>query len=59
MPRTRLTGQSSMVAEGSLDACKSAFKKKFNEKTKNQWENRANFEKVSSSGLYFCFAMES
>ena len=39
--RVGVAGQNSVVAEGSLDACKAAFCKKFRDKTHNGWENRS------------------
>jgi poly [ADP-ribose] polymerase len=38
--RVGVPGQSKVVAEGGLDACMSAFSKKFKEKTSNSWDNR-------------------
>eukprot|EP00033_Pygsuia_biforma_P000345 GCRY01000418.1.p1 GENE.GCRY01000418.1~~GCRY01000418.1.p1 ORF type:complete len:663 (+),score=179.34 GCRY01000418.1:190-1989(+) len=39
-------GQNSLKNCGSLDAAVSQFKKKFQDKTKNNWDDRANFEAV-------------
>lgn len=45
--RVGKSGQSSLTAcGGDLLKAKDFFKKKFQEKTKNEWESRANFEKV-------------
>eukprot|EP01132_Coremiostelium_polycephalum_P003746 gene3746-4665_t len=38
-------GQAKIVASGTKDSCYSAFKAKFYEKTKNNWENRDSFVK--------------
>ncbi|XP_030220283.1 poly [ADP-ribose] polymerase 2 [Gadus morhua] len=45
--RVGKSGQSSLTAcGGDLNKAKDFFKKKFEEKTKNNWEHRLNFEKV-------------
>ncbi|XP_061111087.1 poly [ADP-ribose] polymerase 2 [Conger conger] len=45
--RVGKTGQSSLVSCGSnLTQAKDLFKKKFSDKTKNEWEDRDSFEKV-------------
>ncbi|KAM9323443.1 poly [ADP-ribose] polymerase 2 [Pholidichthys leucotaenia] len=45
--RVGKVGQSSLIAcGGDLLKAKDAFKKKFLDKTKNEWEDRENFEKV-------------
>lgn len=48
--RVGLDGQTLVVAEGGLDVCKRAFCSKFKDKTKNSWEDRANF--VFVAGKY-------
>ena len=48
--RVGATGQNSLAQCGSLDAAKAAFKSKFSDKTKNNWDNRKNF--TSYSGKY-------
>uniref|UniRef100_A0AAR2KLU5 Poly [ADP-ribose] polymerase n=1 Tax=Pygocentrus nattereri TaxID=42514 RepID=A0AAR2KLU5_PYGNA len=46
--RVGKVGQNSLVfCGGDLARAKDVFKKKFIDKTKNEWEDRANFEKVS------------
>ncbi|KAL6489704.1 hypothetical protein MHYP_G00000490 [Metynnis hypsauchen] len=46
--RVGKVGQNSLVScGGDLARAKDVFKKKFIDKTKNEWEDRANFEKVS------------
>uniref|UniRef100_A0A673JDY5 Poly [ADP-ribose] polymerase n=1 Tax=Sinocyclocheilus rhinocerous TaxID=307959 RepID=A0A673JDY5_9TELE len=46
--RVGKVGQNSMVnCGGNLAQAKDAFKKKFFDKTKNEWEHRANYEKVA------------
>uniref|UniRef100_A0A9J8AWR8 Poly [ADP-ribose] polymerase n=1 Tax=Cyprinus carpio carpio TaxID=630221 RepID=A0A9J8AWR8_CYPCA len=46
--RVGKVGQSSLVnCGGNLAQAKDTFKKKFFDKTKNEWEHRANFEKVA------------
>uniref|UniRef100_A0A671LED4 Poly [ADP-ribose] polymerase n=1 Tax=Sinocyclocheilus anshuiensis TaxID=1608454 RepID=A0A671LED4_9TELE len=46
--RVGKVGQNSLVnCGGNLAQAKDAFKKKFFDKTKNEWEHRANFEKVA------------
>lgn len=54
--RVGVAGQNKFEPKGSLDAAISGFKKKFNEKTKNNWDNRANFKKVS--GKYDLIEMD-
>ncbi|KAJ3319355.1 Poly [ADP-ribose] polymerase 2 [Boothiomyces sp. JEL0866] len=49
--RVGVDGQSKLDNFGSLLAAVSAFEKKFNDKTKNHWQNRANF--VKYPGKYF------
>ncbi|CAL8343212.1 unnamed protein product [Merluccius merluccius] len=45
--RVGKSGQNNLTAcGGDLLKAKDFFKKKFQDKTKNEWENRANFEKV-------------
>ncbi|XP_063074541.1 poly [ADP-ribose] polymerase 2 [Engraulis encrasicolus] len=45
--RVGKVGQNSLVAcGGDLAKAKDVFKKKFADKTKNEWESRANFEKI-------------
>ncbi|KAK2900729.1 hypothetical protein QQF64_015276 [Cirrhinus molitorella] len=46
--RVGKVGQNSLVnCGGNLAQAKDTFKKKFFDKTKNEWEHRANFEKVA------------
>ncbi|KAL7879366.1 hypothetical protein SRHO_G00016200 [Serrasalmus rhombeus] len=46
--RVGKVGQNSLVScGGDLARAKDVFRKKFIDKTKNEWEDRANFEKVS------------
>eukprot|EP00294_Goniomonas_avonlea_P012894 CAMPEP_0114554936 /NCGR_PEP_ID=MMETSP0114-20121206/8477_1 /TAXON_ID=31324 /ORGANISM="Goniomonas sp, Strain m" /LENGTH=645 /DNA_ID=CAMNT_0001740019 /DNA_START=6 /DNA_END=1943 /DNA_ORIENTATION=- len=49
-------GQQAMQACGNKDACIKAYKSKFREKTKNDWDNRANFTPVS--GKYTLLEMD-
>ena len=44
--RVGYNGQNALQRFHDLDAAKSHFKKKFSDKTKNDWEDRDNFEKV-------------
>ena len=48
-------GQNKLASMGSLDAAIKAFKKKFKDKTKNNWDDRANF--VPKSGKYTLMEM--
>ncbi|KAJ3046051.1 Poly [ADP-ribose] polymerase 2 [Rhizophlyctis rosea] len=49
--RVGVDGQNKLDGPLSLDAAKRSFEKKFHDKTKNRWEDRADFEKVA--GKYF------
>jgi len=45
--RIGYSGQTSWTIQHSLDAAKNVFTKKFTDKTKNDWEDRAEFEKYN------------
>ncbi len=46
--RVGMNGQNSLVrCGGDLDHAKATYKKKFTDKTKNDWDERADFEKVA------------